>query len=154
MAFVRSGNGGGSTETERLCYAQYVGADTVQIPVMDNLSQEGSYSTYLSYSSSTKKFTVLADFDAIIVPWVTNYRGGASRKSQGAFYINNTSVATYEVTDVNLGTCAGKPMLYSFKANDTFWNYTPATNGYPQQMLKVYREVLPTGTLDYEDENA
>lgn len=127
-----------TSSTERLCYANYVGRDTPQIPVMDVLETSDNYSTFLSYDSSTGKFTVLEDFSGIMVTWVREYRAGGAN-SGGEFYYNDARIAYYNIPTGNLGDTAGYVLWRNFKAGDTFYNYTPSGAGYPQQQLKVYR---------------
>ena len=133
------GGGGSAVEYERLCFAQYVGNDAEEIPTMGTLTEDTNYSEYLSYSSSTGKFTVLADFDAFVVPYVYQYRTPSGSYANGAFYINDTVVKEYQVAFRQSGVTAGYPVVRHMTANDTFYSYTPASDGYPQQMLKVYK---------------
>lgn len=151
---LKGASGSGGVSTERLCYAVYTGKDTAQIPVMSNLVTDTEFSSYLSYSSSTGKFTVLQDFDAIIVPWVYQYATASSR-GEGSFYINSSRAAYYIAETNTMGSMGGKALGVHFTAGDTFWNYTPSSNGYPQQYLKVYKtdEDL-SGVLSYANENA
>lgn len=132
------GGGGSAVSYERLCYAVYVGDDVEELPTMQTLTQDSNFSEYLSYSSSTGKFTVLKDFDAFFVPWVYQFSTPSGSYANGELYINDVVAARYQVAFRQFGVKAGYPVIRSMKANDTFYNYTPASDGFPQQMLKVY----------------
>lgn len=124
---------------ERLCFAQYVGNDTEQIPVMDELTKDANFDTYLSYSTNTKKFTVVSDFDAFIVPYVYTYQTPTGSYSYGSLYINDAEEITFHCPYRQLGSVAGYPIVRHMTAGETFYNYTPYSDGFPQQMLKVYK---------------
>lgn len=148
--------GGGGSGYERLCYVEYVMNDSPEKPTISTLDSGENYDTYLSYNTTTKEFTVLQDFTAIITAWVEQYQNAGSR-SQGAFYINNVSVMGLFVTPESTGgSKAGDIDFYNLHAGDTFYSYTPSSNGWPQQHLKVYKtEDLPTADIkDFNDENA
>ena len=149
--------GGGSASIERLCYVDYVGNDEQEIPTVRNMEQDTNYGLYLSYSPITKKFTVVQDFDALIVPWVYQYTGAQSTRASGAFYINNTSLVFFKCGTTAEGQTAGKACAASLHAGDTLWSYTPSSDGYPQQRLKIYKVKGITGSdlnvaLTYADE--
>lgn len=124
---------------ERLCFAQYVGNDTEQIPVMDNLTEDTNFDEFLSYSSDTGKFTVLKDFDAFIVPYVYQYSTPTGSYAYGSLYINDTEEIIFHVPYRQTGSVAGYPVVRHMTANETFYSYTPYSDGFPQQMLKVYK---------------
>lgn len=125
--------------TERLCYVEYVGKDATEIPTIQTIDYGDNYSNYLSYSSSTKKFTVLQPFFAYVTPWVYTYKTAQQTTSPGQFFINNTRKANFSTPTRYAGSIAGDSFMYKFSERDTFYNYTPNTNGYPQQHLKVYK---------------
>lgn len=134
-----------ATEVGRLCYVEYVMNDRVEIPTIDSLDTGSNYSNYLSYDNTTKKFTVLQNFTAIITAWVEQ-ANNASSKAKGEFYINNTSVlGTFETPSTNAGSKSGATKIFDLVQGDTFYSYTPSTNGWPQQHLKVYITTLPNG---------
>lgn len=135
---------------ERLVYVQYVGRDTRQIPTISAKREGPLYSTYLAYNSSTLKFEVLKDFKAYVTAWVYNYRTAGSTCSEGQFFHNNTCLINVRTPTVYQGDTAGDTVLVDFKAGDTFYNYTPSSNGYPQQHLKVYK-VDKTPVDNYSD---
>lgn len=137
MAFYRTG-GGGSSTLKRLCYIEFEQATAVRIPSILNATYDTDYSEYLSYDASTKKFTVLKAFDALLVSWVYTYRTAGSSKSQGSFYINDVQQLYHSSNQKTVGEIAGSAMARKMNIGDTFYSYTPSTNGYPQQMLKVY----------------
>ena len=101
----------------------------------------------MSYDSTNKKFTVLADFDGLFVPYVYQYSTPSGSYAEGEFYYNITpedaslwnQYYSYIVPFRVAGATAGYPFVKSAKANDYFLNYTPSSNGFPQQMLKVYK---------------
>ena len=146
---------GGGSSFERLCYVEYVMNDTPEKPTILTLDSGENYNVYLSYNPTTKVFTVLRDFTAIINAWVKQYQNACSR-GQGAFYINNVQVMGVFVTPESLGgSKAGETDFFNLHAGDTFYSYTPSSNGWPQQHLKVYKvEDLPvTDIKDFNDEN-
>lgn len=131
----------GKITYESLCFATYVGNDTEEIPTMQELTESFHFGDYLSYSSSTGKFTVLQDFDAFILPYVFQYLTPSGSYANGAFYINDTLVIDFAVAYRRYGVKAGYPVITQLHQGDTFYSYTPASDGYPQQMLKVYRMI-------------
>lgn len=149
---IESGGGG---SFERLCYVEYVMNDTPEKPTISSIDSGENYNTYLSYNTTTKEFTVLQDFTAIITAWVKQYQNAGSR-GQGAFYINNVQVMGIFVTpESSQGSKDGKTDFFNLHTGDTFYSYTPSSNGWPQQHLKVYKiEDLPvTDIKDFNDEN-
>lgn len=139
--FLAKNLGGVTPEAdiERLCYIVYVGRDREEIPTISTQTLDDKFSEYLSYSSTTKKFAVLKDFNALIVPWTYNYDTAASTYSHGEFYINDTVVDSWDVDYTGERYFRGKPLVVQLHAGDTFYNYTPMSDGYPQQNLKIYK---------------
>lgn len=150
MAYFRCmGNGGGASGLafEKLCEATFVGNDAEEHPTLDILDTGADYSNYLSYDSSTGKFTVLADVDILIVPYTYQYQTPSGSRAEGEFYYNKDPESssqwqeylTYNVPYRASGSTAGYPVVKNAKTGDYFLVYTPSSNGYPQQMLKVYK---------------
>ena len=138
---------------DRLMYARCVNNDQEEIPAMSNIEQGSNYSSYLSYDSSTKKFTVLQDFTGVVVAWVYAYRTYESSRPDGAFYVNSTQMLAYTATGNAQGSTGGRSGVYNFKQGDTFWMYTPSRRGYPQQNCKVYRvSALSDNIFTFADE--
>ena len=140
--FLAKNLGGGGAvepEIERLCYIVYVGRDTEEIPTISVPTYDDNFSEYLSYDISTKKFTVLQNFTALIVPWTYNYNNAASTYSHGEFYINDVVASSWDVDYTGERYFRGKTLVHSFSQGDTFYNYTPSSDGYPQQNLKIYK---------------
>ena len=128
-----------SAVCERLMYARCVNNDQEEIPAISNIDQGANYSSYLSYDSTTKKFTVLQNFTGVVIAWVYAYRAYDINRPDGVFYLNNTQMLSYETTGNAQGSTGGRSGIYNFKQGDTFWMYTPTRHGYPQQNCKVYR---------------
>lgn len=144
---------GGSCE--RLLYLRCVNNDQIEIPAASSITQGAKYSQYVSYDSTTKKFTVLHDFTAIIIAWVYTYQTYESSRSDGALYINNSQVIQYEANGTAAGSTGGVYLARNFKQNDTFNVYTPTRDGYPQQNLKIYLMAdIPDNIYTFTDENA
>lgn len=143
---------------ERLCYMEFVQSATVGIPAMTSAVYDTNYSSFLSYDSTTKKFTALADFDALIIPWVYEYSKAGSSAGEGEFYINDVKAIPRYYTSLLSGAKSGYPFLTHISAGDTMWVYTPTTNGYPSQRVKIYRVHIPTDNLadvlNFGNENA
>lgn len=140
---------------ERLFYLRCVNNDQMEIPAASSLVQGTHYSSYLSYDTTTKKFTVLQDFTAIIVAWVYTYQTYEASRSDGAFYINNNKIEQYEANGTVQGSTGGVYLARNFKQNDQFWVYTPTRDGYPQQNCKIY--LIPSvadAAFTYTDEEA
>lgn len=127
-----------SATCERLMYARCVNNDQEEIPAISNIDQGANYSTYLSYDSTTKKFTVLQNFTGVVIAWVYAYRAYEASRPDGSFYVNNTQMLSYTATGNAAGSTGGRSGIYNFKQGDTFWMYTPTRRGYPQQNCKVY----------------
>lgn len=130
--------GGGGAECDRLFFAQGYDNWQVEIPTITSLIQDEKYSEYVSYDTTTKKFTALKDFTAVIVAWVYTYQTYEASRSDGAFYVNSTKLAQYEATGNAAGSVGGVRLIYNLKQGDTFYPYTPTTDGYPRQYCKVY----------------
>ena len=75
---------------------------------------------------------------------------------EGRFYINDVMQLSYVTDSLQQGSTAGNTIEYDFKQGDTFYNYTPSSHGYPQQMLKVYiilnKDLDLTGIMSFSDE--
>lgn len=142
-------SGGGSATVERLCVASENSVhdtyDTDNVHIADfggtygTITQDTNYSTYLSYDSTTKKFTVLQGFTALVIPWTYEYYTAGGTYAHGEFYINDTKQSEWIVDYKPEGYFAGAPLVHTFSANDTFYVYTPVSDGYPEQNLKVYK---------------
>jgi hypothetical protein len=139
--FLAKNLGGVTPEAdiERLCYIVYVRRDTEEIPTISTQTLDDKFSDYLQYDPTTKKFTVLQDFNALIVPWTYNYDTASSTYSHGEFYINETVVSSWTVDYTGERYYRGKPLVTQLHSGDTFYNYTPMSDGYPQQNLKIYK---------------
>lgn len=134
-----SASGGGAANITELCCLQCYGAAYIQIPDMQNLAQYNDYAAYLSYNTSTKKFDVIKDFTALVTGWVYSYDRASSTYSEGRTYINGVEKLSYQVDTLVTGDSAGQTGLFSLKAGDTIYPYTPSRNGYPQQYMKIYK---------------
>lgn len=144
---------GGSCE--RLFYARCYDNYQVEIPTISSLVQGTNYSSYVSYDTTTKKFTALQDFTAVIIGWVYTYQTYEASYSQGAFVVNNKRLSTYTATGKSQGSTGGAYMVYNLKQGDTFYPYTPSTDGYPRQNCKVYLvSDLNDDIYTFADENA
>ena len=152
MAYYRCmGNGGGTPTVEaveKLCECSENSEknvhDTDNQHIADfggtygTITQGTNYSEYLSYDSTTHKFTVLKDFVALFIPWTFNYWSSGSSYSHGEFYVNNTKVLEWSSSTMTQGYFEGRCLTESLEVGDTFYVYTPASDGYPEQNLKVY----------------
>ena len=143
----------GSHESENiiteLCY--FKGSNDTSGPKISDkvtLSEYNEYEEYLSYNLETKKFDVLKDFTAIITGWVYSYDRSSTTYSQGEFYKNRERLASYTVPYVRTGEKAGATVITTVHAGDTIYAYTPNSNGYPQQNLKIY---LSKPTIEVTD---
>jgi hypothetical protein len=121
--------------------------DTSGIPDILNITKSDNFDAFLSYDSTTKKFTVLQDFDALIVPWVYSWKTAGSTTSEGKFYINDVQMVYFKCITKNIGNIAGQPFAAHLLKDDEMWSNRPNTNGYAQQMLKIYRSLLPADNL-------
>lgn len=151
MAYFRCMGNGGSTPTvntiERLCKCSENSSssrDTDHQHIayfgdgVGTITQDTNYSEYLSYDSTTKKFTVLKNFVALIIPWTFNYSTASSTYSHGEFYVNDIKVLNWESSTRTQGYFEGRCLTRALVAGDTFYCYTPVSDGYPEQNLKVY----------------
>lgn len=141
---------------ERLCFVDYIGLDTPQIPTINTIDTASDYASYLSYDNTSKKFTVLQSFTAVITAWVTPYRDGGSN-SNGAFYVNNTKIMNF-YSPSGMGNTGGDSKVVPLNQGDTFYSYTTSDSGWPKQMLKVYRingitSSEASGIVSFADEN-
>lgn len=143
-----SGGGGAGIEllftaSENSVYGETRNTDHTHIAYFDDgtgtITPGANYSNYLSYDSSSGLFTVAQGFTALIIPWVYNYNTASSSYSHGAFYINNTEETAWMVDYRGQGYYAGAPLVHTFDANDTFYYYTPVSDGWPEANLKVYK---------------
>ena len=126
-------NGATSGFVERLCYVNYNRSSGVEIPTINTIDKGDNFNEYLSYDNARQRFYVSQAFDAVIVPWVVNDKYNRN-SATGAFYVGST---------------AGQPTIFHFRRGDTFYSYTPSSQGYPHQYLKIYKN---TGMLDYTNE--
>ena len=142
-------------ELERLFYFEGVQSDTVQIPPAISLDEGDSFSEYLSYDTTTKKFTVLKAFSAMVTGWVYQFQN-ASSYGTGQFVVNDTAKMTYQVPSTSAGSKSGYTSVFDFAVGDTFWAYQNTNNGWPQQFLKVYLldNVSVSGVVELNDETA
>lgn len=151
MAYFRCmGNGGNPTppSIERLCYCSENSSDSsrstdhTHIAYFDDgtgtITEDTNYSEYLSYDSTTGKFTVLKSFYALLMPWTHNYNTASSTYSHGELYINDVSVDSWIVDYVGSNHFKGVSCPVLLNQGDTFYVYTPMSDGYPEQNLKVY----------------
>lgn len=146
----------GVGKPDRLFYLECVGNDDIEIPSVDTLTQDTLFSTYLSFNSSTRKFTVLKKFSAIVTGWVYQYAAPGHTYSYGRFIVNNEVKADYRTYTLNAGDKGGTTIVLDFDVGDVFWVYTPYSDGYPQQFCKVYvmRNTDVRDTLVFGDETA
>lgn len=113
--------------------AHYVGVNSF------NLTTYADYSNYLSYDTTTNKFTVLADFTGFFRCWVENYQSSGTAP-RGKLYYNDTEVLYWEASGTSQGATGGNYMKIECKAGDTFYVTTPTDNGWAKQYIKVYKE--------------
>ena len=144
LIFNKDSGGGGDTATiTELCCLNCNGGANIEIPYMGSLPTYNDYADYLSYNTSTRKFEVLQDFTAIITGWVRSYDRASSTYSEGRTRINDVDKLSYQVDNVRTDSKAGKTGIFTLKAGNTVYPYTPSRNGYPEQHLKIYM-VKPT----------
>ena len=141
------------SNVERLCYFEGVQSDTVQIPPATTLDEDTNFSEYLSYDTTTKKFTVVKAFSAMVTGWVYQFQN-ASSYGTGQFVVNNTAMMNYQVQSTSAGSKDGDTGVFDFAVGDTFWAYQNTSNGWPQQFLKVYllKNLGVSGVLEWDDE--
>lgn len=150
MAYFRCMGNGGSTIAgiEKLCECSEnsipdtYDTDSIHIAnfggIHGTITEGDSYNDYLSYDSDTRKFTVLKNFVALIIPWTFNYDTASATYSHGEFYINDIRVLNWESSTKTQGYFEGRCLTRALVAGDTFYCYTPVSDGYPEQNLKVY----------------
>jgi hypothetical protein len=142
MTWYRCGggaSGGDAANITELCCLKCYGAASVGIPGMQNLAQYNDYAAYLSYNTSTYKFDVIKDFTALVTGWVYSYDRASSTYSEGRTYVNGVEKLSYQVDTIVTGDTAGQTGIFTLKAGDTIYPYTPSRNGYPQQYMKIYK---------------
>ena len=137
---------------EELFCLNCVGRDSAEIPQVQSLATYGDYSEYLSFDTTTRKFTVIKPFTAVFIPWVRAYNS-SNGYPEGRFIVNGVEKANYQADRV-LDAKGGATVILSMSVNDVFWVYTPSNNGWPEQHLKGYFTTLPSETPDYSDEGA
>lgn len=140
---------------ERLCYFEGVQSDTVQIPPATTLDEDTNFSEYLSYDTTTNKFTVVKAFSAMVTGWVYQFQNAGSRGT-GQFVVNDTAKMNYQVPSTSAGSKDGRTGVFDFAVGDTFWSYQNSSNGWPQQFLKVYliKNINISGVIEWDDETA
>lgn len=138
-------------EITELCCLNCVGADSEQIPYMSSLPTYNDYSDYLNYNTSTRKFTALQDFTAVMTGWVYQYQAPGRTYSYGQIRKSGVILATYNTTTLSSGDTAGRTIIVDVKANDLIYPYTPNGDGFPQQHLKIYK-LEPTIVITSEIE--
>jgi len=152
------GDGGSASLGTELVCLNCVGRDTAEIPQVDSLEDYNDFSSYLSFDTTTRKFTVLQAFTAIFTGWVYNYDRAGSSYSRGQILLNNNVIASYMVDDKATGEKAGTTFAVALSANDEFWVYTPSSDGYPEQHLKVYKTGFAVSDINdilgFSDEGA
>lgn len=161
MAYFRCmGNGSGGVSLERLFVASENSSsardtDHTHIAYFDDtygtIDEDTNFSEYLTYNHTTKKFEVLKDFYAVIVPWTYNYAQAQSSNSKGELYINDNRVENWTTGTTTKGYFKGTPKHISLVAGDTFYLYTPVSDGYPEQNLKVYKSDVAYTNLITEE---
>ena len=113
--------------------AHYVGINSF------NLTPYANYSNYLSYDTTTNKFTVLADFTGFFRCWVENYQSSGTAP-RGKLYYNDTEVLYWEASGTSQGATGGNSTTLHCRVGDTFYITTPTDNGWAKQYIKVYKE--------------
>ena len=151
---VLGAGGGGGGSVELLFFLECVGQDTPQIPAIQNLELGDKFSEYLSFDSTTRKFTVIKDFSGIATQWVNTYRTASSSTSEGDFYINDKQYIHNKCETRYEGDKEGRSLAFKFSVGDVFWVYTPSGSGYPQQYCKVYLSDADfTNVVNFADDN-
>lgn len=103
------------------------------------ITKDNDFDKYISYDSSTGKFTVLQAFVGYVIGWVKNYRDASSTCGQGQIRINGTSKTTYSTpTRYKDSTSKKSAVEVSFSEGDMFDFYEPSTNGYAKQYGAVF----------------
>lgn len=128
---------GGSTErVTKLAYGAEPDLDVTGAAELV-VTEYGDYSSYLSYNSSTHKFTVLQDFYANIVAWVEIYQQ-SSGSGNGQLMVNNDVIASYNTGGTSIGSVGGTQQNLSLHTGDLVWVNTPNSNGWRRQRIKIY----------------
>lgn len=140
---------------ERLFYFEGIQSDSVQIPPAISLDEDTNFSAYLSYDTTTKKFTVLKAFSAMVTGWVYQFQN-ASSYGTGQFIVNDSVKMNYQVPSTSAGSKNGNTGVFDFAVGDTFWAYQNTSNGWPQQFLKAYliKNMGISGVIEWDDETA
>lgn len=130
---------------EWLCTGKAPGNDSAEKVdyTLGRMDISETYYDYLTFDNvfgqDTKDFIVQQDFNALIIPWTYNYDTALSTYSHGAFYINNTLAASWQVDYMSERFYRGVPIFAELHTNDRMYGYTPSSDGYPQQCIKIYR---------------
>ena len=113
-------------------------------------------SGYLSYDSSTKKFTVLKDFWATLVPWINSADSARSTYCYGKMLINDQAVVGYGNNTTAASQSACGIVTWLLKAGDTisvqctnqsYKNETVSADpGWPQAGIEIYKGIAKTRT--------
>lgn len=158
MAFYRcigNSGGGGSSGIKYLVYGEQTASQSnwVQgiLPMNTVTSKASDYSSYLSYNSSTKKFTVLKDFTALITYWVLE-AWASNNTPKEDLYVNNVAQKRIEANNT-AGALDGCSMAFDLKTGDTFWLSNPANQGWGYGRLKVY-EITDTSCTAWAEGSA
>ena len=116
-------------------------------------------SGYVSYDSSTKKFTVLKDFWATLVPWV-NAADSARTYCYGKMLINNQGIIGYGNNSIDEGDKGGAILTWLLHTDDTIsvqctnQNYKNTTSGsdpgWPQAGIEIYKGI-PQSRTEYRN---
>lgn len=104
-----------------------------------DLTTYTDYSSYLSYDTTTSKFSVLADFTGFFRCWVENYNSSGTAP-RGKLFYNNTEVLAYTADGTYKGATGEASIEINCMVGDTFYVTTPTDNGWAKQYIKVYKE--------------
>lgn len=102
-----------------------------------DLTTYPDYSSYLSYDTTTNKFTVLADFKGLFRCWVENYQSSGT-PPRGKLFYNDTEVLYWEASGTAQGATGGNLIEINCNVGDTFYITTPTDNGWAKQYIRVY----------------
>lgn len=131
---------GGNDGLEMLFQGREAGIDNAhKIDFTYDYTEGTNYDNYLSFDINDREFTVLQDFNALIIPWTYNYREALSSYSQGKLFLNNQLLKEWTVNYTLAGDYKGVPIIVSLGTGDTLYGYTPNSDGYPQQNIKICR---------------
>lgn len=144
-----NGSGGGSSEPAEILFSASENSSSVRhtdkkhIAYFDDgigtITEGTNYSEYLSYDNQTGKFNVLKAFSALVMPFTYNYQSASSTHSRGEFYINDAKVEDWQVNYTGSEYYAGRIFAHTFAIGDTFYQYTPVSDGYPEQRLAILK---------------